>query len=134
MPLVLVAEDDVEMRRVLVDALGARGYDVQAVPDGAALLLALANPGSCHYTNVDLVLADMRMPICSGLDALEAVRAAGITVPFMFLTAFAAAGMRERATQLDALVIEKPVAMHELARSIASRLTQPPTPRRASKR
>lgn len=134
MARVLVAEDDADMRRVLVDALGSRGYEVNAVPDGASLLIALATPGACHFTNVDLVLADVRMPVCSGLAALESIRSVGIRVPFVFLTAFAAADVIESSARLDALVIEKPVAMAKLAREIASRLGQSPPPKRDSKR
>lgn len=50
---VLVAEDDPEMRRVLVETLRVEGYEVYDVGDGAALLIELARNHRFHYDTVD---------------------------------------------------------------------------------
>jgi DNA-binding NarL/FixJ family response regulator len=70
-------------------------------------LAALAQDGHALLAHVrseapDLVLSDINMPGCNGLDVLKILRAEGNTVPFVFLTmhaepALAAAAMRSGA-------------------------------------
>jgi CheY-like chemotaxis protein len=63
---IAVAEDDPDARRALVALLGALGHDVVcAVGDGAQLI------EQCGGLAVDLVIADLDMPIVDGLEAAE---------------------------------------------------------------
>lgn len=78
---VLVAEDDVALRDVLVRGLTEGGYVVDAVGDGAAVLAHLA------VYEYDAVVLDWRMPVMSGRDALSAMRARRDTTPVLMLTA-----------------------------------------------
>jgi CheY-like chemotaxis protein len=52
------------MRRLVVDALKKDGYEVSEAPDGGLLLVAI----TAHYAHpeaeVDLIISDVRMPIC----------------------------------------------------------------------
>ena len=59
---ILVAEDDADLREGLIDLLGAEGYGVTAVGDGAAALSAFS--GGVF----DLLLLDVMMPKVSGFD------------------------------------------------------------------
>ena len=65
---VLVADDDRDIRELVVFKLSQAGSDVQAVPDGAAALAAIQdNPP-------DLAVLDVMMPGLSGIDVLRRVR------------------------------------------------------------
>ncbi len=76
---ILIADDDPEIREVLKILLQAEGYQVRKACDGAeAVLLA--------EESVDLVILDVMMPGCSGIEACERIRAKS-QVPILFLTA-----------------------------------------------
>ncbi len=77
---ILVAEDDVALRNLLVMSLRTRGYEVLAAEDGqAALDIFLSSP-------VDLVILDIMMPRRNGLEVLQEIRARS-DVPVIMLTA-----------------------------------------------
>src|SRR5580700_3962545 len=95
-PRVLVAEDDDAMRNLVTEALRKDGYEVVSVSDGGRLLVSLAhNLGGDEQGFVDLVVTDVRMPICTGMQILEQVRAARWKMPFILMTAFGDAATRE---------------------------------------
>lgn len=77
----LVADDDDDLRRVLVRGLQQAGYVVDAVADGEQALAHLkANEyGAC--------VLDWRMPTLSGLEVVAWIRQRGIPVPILMLTA-----------------------------------------------
>ncbi len=69
MPRILVAEDDFDHAEFVRRALAAHGHEVIVVHDGAEAVRALA------LGNLDLVLADIRMPIVDGVAlALKVVK------------------------------------------------------------
>jgi CheY-like chemotaxis protein len=121
---VLVAEDDPEMRRVLVETFRAEGYEVYDVGDGAALLIELARNHRFHYDTVDVVVADVRMPLCSGLQALETIRSVRPHLPFVLLTAFGDKEMHARATALGAELLDKPVSMKRVASAVTKAINK----------
>jgi two-component system, OmpR family, response regulator len=77
----LLAEDDAALRGVLVRGLTENGYVVDAVADGEAALSYLA---AYEY---QVVVLDWRMPRMTGYDVLGAMRARGVGVPVLMLTA-----------------------------------------------
>ena len=121
-PRVLVAEDDAEMRRVVTDALRKDGYDVREAPDGGRLLNAItalyANPAAM----VDLIVSDIRMPICGGLQIVESLRQARWNIPVILMTAFGDDETRAQAMRLGALLFDKPFAMADLRAVVRSLL------------
>lgn len=108
------------MRRVLVETFTHEGYDVFAVGDGAALLIELARNHRFHYDTVDVVVADVRMPLCSGIQALETIRSLRPKLPFVLLTAFGDKEMHARAASLKAELLDKPVSMKRVKAAVAS--------------
>jgi two-component system chemotaxis response regulator CheY len=103
---ILVTDDSRVMRQIVIRTLRQAGYDdheiIQA-PDG---LEALQMVGS---EKPDLVLSDWNMPEMTGLECLEALRAAGSQVPFGFVTSEGSPEMREKAANAGALfLIAKP--------------------------
>ena len=73
---VLVADDDVTSRRMLVAMLTKSGYDVVEVVDGAAALRILLEPDPPR-----LVILDWLMPGMDGPEVLRQVRAVETTHP-----------------------------------------------------
>lgn len=78
---ILVVEDEVGIREMIVDALSLSAFTPTAVPDGFAALQFL-NSGS-----VDLIISDINMPQIDGYELLERLRARGDQTPIIFLTA-----------------------------------------------
>jgi two-component system, OmpR family, response regulator len=65
---VLVADDDRDIRDLVVFKLTQAGYAVQAVGDGAAALAAIQDDPP------DLAILDVMMPGLSGVDVLRKIR------------------------------------------------------------
>ena len=108
MTRVLVVEDDPQLVRALVINMQARGYGVDAAPDGTtALRLAAAR-------QPDVVVLDLGLPDMDGTDVIKALR--GWTrVPVLVLSA--RRGSEEKVAALDAGAddyITKPFNMNEL--------------------
>jgi two-component system response regulator MprA len=78
---VLVVEDDVELRSVLVRGLREEGLSVSGVASGAEVLERLASAVP------DLFVLDVGLPDADGRDVCQAVRAHGVRSPVLFLTA-----------------------------------------------
>lgn len=78
---VLIADDSGVMRKIIVRAVNAAGFDdvVEAI-DGAD---AIAKFGEQHF---DLVLTDWNMPNKTGLEVIETIRGQGSTVPIIMVT------------------------------------------------
>ena len=110
---ILIVEDRDSLRRMLERALAAEGYDVLSAADGAAGL------GLLREHAFDLVLTDLKLPDLSGLQVLEASRAAQPRVPVVVLTGYGTVGAAVEAMKLGAFdFLEKPVELDDLARLI----------------
>ncbi len=84
---VLVAEDQTDIRDLLVMNLRTAGYEVSAVGDGEqALARQVEQPA-------DLLILDLMMPRMDGLEVCKALRARGSATPILMLTA--------KSTELD---------------------------------
>ena len=77
---ILVADDEKNVRAGLAEAMKMDGYDIVQAEDGQTALKALLK------TEIDLVIADLRMPKLSGAELLKKVSAAYPTVPVIILT------------------------------------------------
>ncbi len=78
---ILIAEDDANIRLGLIATLESEGYAVTAASDGAQALKLAAQ------TKFDLVILDVMMPKQSGYDVCRELRAKGLRLPVMMLTA-----------------------------------------------
>jgi two-component system, OmpR family, response regulator len=78
---VLVVEDDIELRSVLVRGLREEGLAVTGVGSGAE---ALERVGE---SVPDLFVLDVGLPDADGRDVCQAIRAQGVRSPVLFLTA-----------------------------------------------
>lgn len=106
---ILVAEDDANIRGGLVSTLESERYAVTTAHDGAQALKLYPQD------KYDLVLLDVMMPKVSGYDVCRELRARGVRVPVLFLTA--------KGEEIDKVVglklgaddyVTKPFGVHEL--------------------
>jgi len=77
---ILVVDDDNDVRQLSVDVLTGSGYDVEAAKDGAAGWEAL------QENNYDLIITDNKMPRMTGIEMLEKLRSARMTLPVIMAT------------------------------------------------
>ena len=82
MPHVIVIEDDALVRKLLEQRLIAEGWVVTALRDARGL------QGRLKHTAADLVVVDLGLPYLDGLTVVEQLRADGIEVPILVLTAY----------------------------------------------
>ncbi len=121
---ILVADDDPPVLRMLERTLGAEGYGVRAAADGGAALAAV------ERSVPDLLVLDVAMPGLDGLAVCRRLRAKGLAVPILLLTARDAVG--DRVAGLDAGAddyLVKPFAADELlarVRALLRRGREPP--------
>src|SRR5690242_2294260 len=106
---ILVVDDDAAVRDSLARTLRFEGYQVDIAPDGRQALEAL------RAGEPDAVVLDVSMPVLDGLQACRRLRADGVLVPVLMLTARDSVG--DRVAGLDAGAddyLVKPFALQEL--------------------
>jgi DNA-binding response OmpR family regulator len=113
---ILLIDDDPKFRTFAAAGLEEHGHDVETAADADQALGALA---AAEAATFDVVLLDIMMPGTSGWDLLAAIRARGLTLPVIFVTAREAVDERVRGLKLgaDDYVI-KPFAFAELVARI----------------
>jgi two-component system response regulator MprA len=80
-PRILIAEDDPELREMVLRGLREEGFDAHGAATAARLLeLAERRPP-------DGLVVDIGLPDADGRDLCQSLRARGITAPVVFLTA-----------------------------------------------
>ena len=109
MKKILVAEDQTDIRNLLVLNLQSAGYEVTEVADGLAALASETARAN------DLLVLDLMMPGMDGLEVCKALRARGCSTPILMLTA--------KSTELDRVLglelgaddyLTKPFSLAEL--------------------
>ncbi len=82
-PLILVAEDERDIRELIVFSLQLAGFEVIAVPNGQEAVKKAVE------IIPDLILLDVRMPKMNGLEACQALKQHELTkdIPVVFLSA-----------------------------------------------
>ncbi len=116
-PKILVVEDTMTNRKVIVRLLEKLGYRSDAVANGKEALQALS------MTSYDGVLMDIQMPEMDGLEATRRIRErerrSGVHVPIVALTAHVTQDDRDRclAAGMDGY-LPKPVRPRQLAEAL----------------
>jgi two-component system, OmpR family, response regulator MprA len=114
---VLLVDDDAPIRRMLERTLAAEGYEVAAVADGGAALARV------ERSVPDVIVLDVAMPGIDGLSVTRRLRAKGLPVPILLLTARDA--LHERVAGLDAGAddyLVKPFEVEELTARVRALL------------
>lgn len=124
---VLVAEDDANMRELVAEILRKEDLDVELVPDGHGLLMRLGEAllPRREGAGIDLVVSDVRMPFCSGLDVLKKVSLTRSGTPILLMTAFGEEGLEARVRALGGRLLIKPFTAHALRQAVRELLSRP---------
>lgn len=105
---ILVVDDEPPIRKLLRTGLATQGYQTIDAEDGAAAMAALAQ-------KPDLVILDLGLPDCQGLEPLKTLREGREDLPIVVLSS-----RGEEATKVAALdlgaddYVTKPFGMEEL--------------------
>jgi FixJ family two-component response regulator len=107
--VISVLDDDPYVRVAINNLLESRGYVVHTFASAEEFLRSSDSNGtSC-------VIADVQMPLMTGIDLLTQMRAHGSAAPFIFITAFPEESVRVRALKAGAICfLGKPFAASDL--------------------
>jgi DNA-binding response OmpR family regulator len=117
---ILLVEDEAYLARMIARVLGEEGYAAETAGDGrTGLARALSEP-------FDLLIVDWMLPELDGLQVVRRVRAAGMGVPVLMLTA--RGQVEDRVEGLDAGAddyLTKPFALPELLARVRALTRRP---------
>jgi CheY-like chemotaxis protein len=120
---VLVAEDNQEMRRLLVWALEKRGFQVTEASDGPDLFFRLSTQAASGK-GYDLLVSDIRMPHMTGLEVMQGLqRIRSLLPPTILITAFGDAQIHQRAAEIGVDIVDKPFELDDLMVKVAEALS-----------
>jgi FixJ family two-component response regulator len=108
-----VVDDDEYLRRAVRRLLHAAGYSVRTFGSAEEFLAMEPMPA------FDCLVLDIRLPQLSGFDLYERLRAAGVSIPAVFVTGHDDAATREQARRTGAAgYVPKPFADEALITAI----------------
>lgn len=126
---VLVVDDEPELRELLKDALSEPDLQVDVASSGKEALdiAALRRP--------DMVVADLCLGDCSGLDVIDRLRGQIGELPAVFITGYGdAKSLSEASRRRPVELMTKPLDLKHLRRTIRQELTRQDDAKRARKR
>jgi len=114
---ILLAEDDTDMRRFLVKALQAAGYNVISFDNGLAAYQRL------REEPFELLLTDIVMPEMDGIELARRAAELDPDMKIMFITGFAAVALNpDSSAPKQAKVLSKPFHLRELVSEVGKML------------
>ena len=116
----LVADDDEDMRLLIATAFRRAGFLVHESANGKELVASFA----AHATTGTVVVSDIGMPECDGIDATIALKKLAPRAVVVLVTAFADPAILVKARDAGAnQVFHKPLDMAMLVQTARSLLT-----------
>jgi FixJ family two-component response regulator len=116
-PLVSVVEDDQFFRDSMGRLMRSMGYAVESFPSAAEFL------ASAHLAKTDCLIADVHMPVMTGIELYQHLIGAEHAIPTILVTAYPNDADRNRALK-DGVVgyLRKPVDEENLKRCLLEAL------------
>lgn len=106
-----IVDDEPSVLRALTRLIGMWGYQVKTYASARDFLAANAS-GGC-------LLLDIRMPVMDGFELLDALKARGVSLPVVLMTAFDNPGDRERADRCGVVAfLLKPIGEDDLRKNL----------------
>ena len=113
MSKILLAEDDIDMRRFLVKALQNAGHQVLSYDNGMAAYQRL------REEPFELLLTDIVMPEMDGIELARRAAELDPDIKIMFITGFAAVALNaDSSAPKHAKVLSKPIHLRELVSEV----------------
>jgi DNA-binding response OmpR family regulator len=110
--VVLVVEDDNDMRSLLCDELWSEGYQLREAKDGDEALRSVLESAP------DLILTDLKMP-AGGFDYISRLKTFAPQCPIVLMTAFGGAQTKAEALKCGASAyFDKPVRIANLKATV----------------
>lgn len=118
---ILVVDDEQPIRELCARVLTRAGYRVTSAVDGVEAVRLVKDE------TFDLIVCDLRMPVVSGLEVLEAAKALRPAIAVVLITGFGTHEMTARALQSGAdTIVTKPFSPAELLDAVRKSLGDPP--------
>lgn len=118
--VLLIVEDDREMRSLLCDEFCGMGYQLREARDGDEAFLAVLQ------SVPDVILTDLRMP-AGGDDYISRLRTVAPKCPIIVITAFGDLGLKARVMKAGAdAYFDKPVHIADLKNCVQELLDHRP--------
>jgi CheY-like chemotaxis protein len=119
--VVLVAEDEEQVRSLVVSRLAARGYAVLSAADGREALQVAER----RRDRIDVLVADVVMPRMSGPELARQLRRSHPETAAVFISGYAEEPLLREGVAREAVFLSKPFEVDELCRLIRSVLDRP---------
>jgi CheY-like chemotaxis protein len=116
---VLLAEDHAAARTMMREVLATAGWKVEAYATGEQLLTALTYCFDQLGSPPDVVVTDVRLPGCTGLEVVTRLRRYDPVTRVVVVTAFPDGEVERRAWALGAQLLPKPFEPEDLMRAAA---------------
>ncbi|HEX8215413.1 MAG TPA: response regulator [Allosphingosinicella sp.] len=116
--MILVVDDDNDVRAMIKRALQELGYPVVEAPDGPSALAMFEDQKPL------LVILDYMMPGMDGAEVARRITALDPEMPIVFSTGHGALRALRSAAGEDVSILEKPFALSELSALIEEKLSQ----------
>lgn len=100
--MILVVDDNEEIRHLLFATLNARGYEVLTCCDGFEAIRLYEE----HLSDLELVIMDVTMPMLSGIDAMGELRKISQETPIVIMNGYF--------HDLDVPLIQKPFTQKQV--------------------
>jgi FixJ family two-component response regulator len=114
LPVISIIDDDASIRIATSSLVRSLGYTVRTFSSAEEFLQ------SAHVNDTCCVIADVQMPGMSGVELQALLRARGVDVPFIFITAFPDENIRARALRAGAIgFLTKPFDSQVLVKCLA---------------
>lgn len=117
MAVILIADDEAAIRRLLTGALERSGHSVLAASNGLEAVSVFRS-----YSNqIDLVVIDMMMPVMDGAQAIVRIRETRLHIPVICISGYVGGDI-----PVDCAFLQKPFSPAALVELVAQLLNAPP--------
>jgi two-component system, LuxR family, response regulator FixJ len=100
--VILIVDDDEAVRESLRRLMESEGFTVNAFSNGQDLL------NEANLPAIACLVVDYHMPTMNGLELVSTLRDRGISIPAILITGSPTEYVRDRASAMTVLVVEKP--------------------------